>query len=61
MHVGMILMHMRYSSEREVVAALVAPKIVDPENSYSHLLPFIACESTPVRDNILNTVAGGGI
>ncbi len=49
-------MHMRYSSEREGVAAMVAPRIVDPENAYTQLLPFIACESLTVRDKILHSI-----
>ena len=53
---GMILMNMRYSAERESVASLLAPRIVDPENAYSHLLPYLACEHTKVQRNILNRI-----
>lgn len=53
---GVILMHMRYSSEREAAAAMIAPRIVDPENARTQLLPFIACESVTVRDSILNAI-----
>ncbi len=49
-------MHMRYSSEREAVAAMMAPRIVDPENAHTQLLPFIACESLIVRGKILNSI-----
>ena len=49
-------MHMQYSSERQKVATQLAPVIVDPENVYAHLLPFIACESPPTRQTILDAV-----
>ncbi len=49
-------MHMRYSSEREAVVVMVAPRIVDPENAHTQLLPFIACENLIVRDKILNSI-----
>ena len=49
-------MNMRYSSERQAAATLLAPNIVDPENAYSHLLPYIALESLAVRENILQTI-----
>ncbi len=53
---GMILMNMRYSSERQSVSHLLAPNLVDPENAYEHLLPYIACESPTVRETILNNI-----
>ena len=49
-------MNMRYSSERQATASLLAANIVDPENAYSHLLPYIACESLAVRDKILLSI-----
>ena len=54
--VGMILMNMHYSSERQSVASFLAPNIVDPENAYTHLLPYIACENSCVRDRILQSI-----
>ena len=56
LHIGMILMNVHYSSERQAVANLLAPNIVDPENAYSHLLPYIAYESSSVRDKILQSI-----
>jgi hypothetical protein len=53
---GMLLMNMKYSSERQATAELLAPNIVDPENAYSHLLPYIACESLTVREKILQSI-----
>ena len=50
-------MNMRYSSERQAVANLLAPNIVDPENAYAHLLPYIAYESSTVRDTILQSIS----
>jgi hypothetical protein len=52
----MLLMNMKYSSERQATAELLAPNIVDPENAYSHLLPYIACESLTVREKILQSI-----
>ena len=52
LYVGMLLMNMCYSSERQAVANFLAPNIVDPENAYAHLLPYIAYESSTVRDTI---------
>ncbi|CAI8044562.1 hypothetical protein GBAR_LOCUS24701 [Geodia barretti] len=49
-------MHLKYSSEREALAALLAPQIVDAENAVCHLLPFIAGENHCVRQRILDTV-----
>ena len=57
LYVGMLLMNMRYSSERQAVANLLAPNIVDPENAYAHLLPYIAYESSTVRDTILQSIS----
>ena len=58
--VGMLLMNMRYSSERQSAAELLSATIVDPENAYSHLLPYIACESPTVREKILHSVIRTG-
>lgn len=49
-------MNMRYSSERQNVANLLSPNIVDPENAFAHLLPYIANETSAVREKILQSV-----
>lgn len=49
-------MNMRYTSERKKIAALLAPCIVDPENTFTHLLPYVANETTSVREPILEYV-----
>ncbi|CAI8029833.1 hypothetical protein GBAR_LOCUS16930 [Geodia barretti] len=46
---GIILMHLKYTSEREALAALLAPQIVDAENAVCHLLPLLL-ERTTVSD-----------
>ena len=56
---GIILMNLKYSAEREEVTRLLASQVVDPENAYSHLLPYIACENIHVRQRILQAVMSG--
>ena len=50
-------MNMRYSSERQSAADLLSSNIVDPENAYAHLLPYIAYESLAIREKILQSIS----
>ena len=54
--VGMILMSVRYTSERRFVCSELAPQLVDPENTHTHLLPYLACESSSTRELILAAI-----
>ena len=38
------------------MASLLSPVIVDPENVYVHVLPFIAFESPQIRQQIIDNV-----
>ena len=49
-------MKLKYSAERRAIAKMLASCIVDPENAYSHLLPFIAFERLDVRADIIKSV-----
>ena len=49
-------MNLHYSSERLATAESLAANIVDPENANDHLLPYIACEGSTVRERIICSV-----
>ena len=51
-------MNLHYSSERQAVAKQLSSNVVDPENANDHLLPFLACEGSEVREQILCSVIG---
>ena len=53
---GIILSHLHYSSERIRAASLLSPVIVDPENVYVHVLPFIAFETPLIRQQIIDNI-----
>ena len=53
---GVILMSLCYAAEREKAARQLAPCVVDPENAPTHLLPFLACETSSVRTAIIDAV-----
>ena len=59
LHAGIILSHLRYSSEWIQAASLLSPVIVDPENVYVHVLPFIAFETQIIIiDHIVHVMNG---
>ena len=53
---GVILSHLHYSSERIKAACLLSPVVVDPENVYVHVLPFIAFETPLIRQQIIDNI-----
>ena len=49
-------MSVRYTSERRFVCSELSPQLVDPENTHTHLLPYLACESSSTRELILAAI-----
>lgn len=49
-------MSLNYPSERRTVTGILAPVIVDPENAADHLRPFLACDSSCLRTDILKMI-----
>ena len=49
-------MSVRYTSEWRFVCSELAPQLVDPENTHTHLLPYLACESSSTRELILAAI-----
>ena len=49
-------MSVRYTSERRFVCSELSPQLVDPENTHTHLLPYLACESSTTRELILAAI-----
>lgn len=50
-------MALKYPAERQAAAKLLAQTVVDPENAGYDLRPFLSCESSALRKDIILTVS----
>lgn len=49
-------MALKYPAERANAAKILSPVVVDPENAAHDLRPFLSCETSSLRNDIIKLV-----